>query len=85
MEEIIGFTLEFIAIQTGRLIVWLVSFGRWRGEAWRGNEGRIYGPAGGMSFVRDGQRVITVTSLLFIGIAFYVALIALVVALLVMM
>jgi hypothetical protein len=84
MDELIGLALTFICIQTGRFVVWLVSFGRWRSEAWRGNESQIYGPAGALSFNRDGQRVITNTGLTFVGIVFYVVLIALSVALVVM-
>jgi len=59
MDEIIGGVLGIIAIQTGRVLVWLVSFGKWRGEPLFGDEGRIYGAAGALSFVRDGRRVIT--------------------------
>jgi hypothetical protein len=72
--------LGVIAIQTGRVVVWLVSFGKWRGEPLFGDEGRIYGAAGALSFVRDGKRVITDTGLLFVGVAFYVVLVALIIA-----
>ena len=74
MDEIIAGVLGFIVTQTGRVVVWLVSFGQWRGEHLRGDEGRIYGAAGALSFVRDGRRIITDTGLLFFGIAFYVVL-----------
>lgn len=74
MEELATGVLEFITMQLGRVAVWLVSFGRWRGEQLRGNEGGTYGPAGALSFVRDGRRVITDTGLLFFGIAFYLVL-----------
>lgn len=74
MDELVAGVLGFITMQVGRVVVWLVSFGRWRGEQLRGNESGIYGPAGALSFVRDGRRVITNTGLLFFGIAFYVAL-----------
>ncbi len=74
MDEIATGVLEFITMQVGRVAVWLVSFGRWRGEQLHGDEGRIYSPAGALSFVRDGRRVITDTGLLFFGIAFYVVL-----------
>ncbi|WP_395669765.1 hypothetical protein [Rhodoferax sp.] len=76
MDEIIGRMLEIIAVQTGRVIVWLVSFGNWRGEPLFGDEGRIYGAAGALSFVRDGRRVVTHTGLFFAGVFFYVALFA---------
>ncbi len=75
MDAVIGEILGVILVQSGRLVVWLITLGRWRGEPLFGNEGRIYGAAGALSFVRDGQRVITETGLLFIGIASYVVLI----------
>jgi len=74
MDEIIAGVLGFIVRQTGRVAVWLVSFGQWRGEQLLGDEGRIHGAAGELSFVRDGRRVITDTGLLFFGITFYVVL-----------
>jgi len=80
MDEIIGGMLGVVAIQSGRIVVWLVSFGKWRGEPLFGDEGRIYGAAGALSFVRDGRRVITETGLLFVGVAFYVVLLAVIIA-----
>ncbi len=80
MDEIIGGVLGVIAIQTGRAVVWFVSFGKWRGEPLLGDEGRIYGAAGALSFIKDGRRVITDTGLLFFGIAFYVLLFAVTIA-----
>jgi hypothetical protein len=80
MDEIIGGALGVITIQTGRVVVWLVSFGKWRGEPLFGGEGRIYGAAGALSFVRDGRRVITETGLLFVGVVFYVGFVALIIA-----
>jgi hypothetical protein len=81
MDEIIGGVLAVIAVQTGRVLVWLVSFGKWRGEPLFGEEGRIYGAAGALSFVRDGKRVVTDTGLMFVGVVFYVVLIAAIIAL----
>ena len=74
MEQIIAGVLGFVVRQTGRVVVWLVSFGQWRGEQLIGDEGRIHGAAGALSFVRDGRRVITDTGLLFFGVTFYVVL-----------
>ena len=74
MDEIIAGVLGFIVRQTGRVAVWLVSFGQWRGEQLLGDEGRIHGAAGALSFIRDGRRVITCTGLLFFGIIFYIVL-----------
>ncbi len=68
-------------MQIGRAIVWLVSFGKWLGEPLFGVEGRIYGAAGALSFVRDGRRVIFDTGLLLVGVAFYVVLLAVIIAL----
>lgn len=72
--ELIGAVLGVITIQIGRLAVWIFSLGKWRGEPLFGDEGRIFGAAGALSFVRDGQRVITETGLLFAGIASLIAL-----------
>lgn len=48
------------------LLVYALTLGHWRGE--RGdNEGRIHGAAGALSFVRDGQRVLTDRSAAFVG------------------
>jgi hypothetical protein len=80
MDELLAGVLGILVMQTGRLVVWLITFGRWRGELLLEDEGRIYSAAGALSFVRDGQRVITETGLLFIGIAFYVVLVVVVIA-----
>lgn len=69
MDRLISTALWAFTIQVGRAAVWLLSLGRWRGEPLLGDEGRIFGAAGALSFVRDGQRVITKTGLLFAGIA----------------
>jgi hypothetical protein len=66
--------VEVVLIQTGRATVWSVSLGRWRGEDLSNKEGRIYGPAGALSFLRGGHRVITANGLLFAGVFFYVSL-----------
>lgn len=73
--ELVGAVLQILLIQFGRLPIWIFSLGRWRGEPLFGDEGRIFGAAGALSFVRDGQRVITETGLLFAGIAFLILLI----------
>ena len=80
MDELLADVLGIFVRQTGRLVVWLITFGRWRGEPLLDDEGRIYGAAGALSFVRDGQRVITDTGLLFVGIAFYVVLLVVAIA-----
>jgi len=73
--EIVGVALGYLTIQVGRLAIWMVSLGRWRGEQLLGDEGRIHGAAGALSFVRDGRRVITETGLLFAGTACLIALV----------
>lgn len=80
MDEIIAGVMGFIVRQTGRVFIWLLSFGRWRGEQLFGDEGAIHSAAGSLSFVRDGRRVITDTGLLFFGIAFYVVAFVVVIA-----
>lgn len=69
MDELIGTVIGVVAIEIGRFAVRVLSLGRWRGEQRLGDEGRVFGAAGALSFVRDGQRVITDTGLLFAGIA----------------
>lgn len=81
MEEIAVVLLSVLVHQTGRWVVWAISFGRWRGEPWLGNEGRIHGLAGALSFVRDGKRVVTETGLFFVGIVFWVLFVVLAIAL----
>ena len=74
MDTLIGTAIEVLLAMTGRFAVWMFSLGRWRAEALDGEEGRIHGAAGALSFVREGRRVVTATGQLFAGIAFYVLL-----------
>jgi hypothetical protein len=78
MEEFLAFTawfvVEVVLVQTGRAAVWSASLGRWRGENISEKEGRIYGPAGALSFLREGRRVVTASGMFFAGILVYVAL-----------
>lgn len=67
MDSLIFAALETLLQQLGRATLWLVTLGRWRGEPTLGNEGRIYGAAGALSFVREGRRVVTHTGLLLVG------------------
>lgn len=75
MDEIIGGAVWLLVTQTGRLVIWVLSFGRWRGEPLFGDEGRIFSAAGSLWFSRNGQVVLTHTGLMFLGIAFYVVVI----------
>jgi hypothetical protein len=78
LEELLSFIayvfVEVVLISSGRFAVWLFSAGRWRGERIAQNEAKIYGPAGALSFRRDGQRVVTRTGLLFAGVLFCIGL-----------
>lgn len=60
--------VELLLIGTGRLVICIASLGKWRGEQFGGAEGHIHSAAGSLSFVLDGQRVVTRTGLLFLGI-----------------
>lgn len=83
MEELVAFVgwlvVEIVLLNTGRAVVFTGTFGRWRSEKLSGKEGRIYGLAGALSFKREGRRVVTTNGLLLVGIAFYLALVALLV------
>lgn len=72
MDEIIGGAVWLLLTQTGRLVVCVLSFGRWRGEPLSRNEGRIFSAAGSLWFSRDGQVILTHTGQMFLGLAFYV-------------
>lgn len=74
MDEVILGALEVALTAIGRFAVWVFTLGAWRGESLGGEEGKIYGAAGALSFVRDGRRVVTCTGQLFAGIAFCVLL-----------
>jgi hypothetical protein len=80
MDQVIFAALEVILVVTGRSAVWLVSFGRWRGESLTGDESKIFGAAGALWFVHEGRHVVTHIGQLFAGIAFYVLLVILGVA-----
>jgi len=74
---LLGWVLvELVLIGTGKAAVTLATLGRWRGEQLSSRESRVHGLAGALSFVRDGQRVVTRTGLLFVGIGFYVVLVS---------
>ncbi|MFZ4286074.1 hypothetical protein [Variovorax sp. HJSM1_2] len=66
-----GLVLDAILMFTGRAVVFGLSSGRWRGVNLAGDEARIYGRAGALSFVRDGQRVVTGLGLSAVGGLFY--------------
>jgi hypothetical protein len=80
MEELfaclVWLFVDVLLIRTGRVVVAVASCGRWRGEDSTRGEGRVHGPAGALSFKREGQRVLTPMGLLLVGVAFYLAMIA---------
>lgn len=75
MDHLLGLTgwllLDLVLIGTGRLLVWLISLGDWRGVRVGTDEARIHAPAGALSFTLDGQRVFTRLGLLLIGLSFH--------------
>lgn len=78
MEEglavLLWLSVELLLIYTGRGVIAALSLGCWRGEQIQRKEGRIHSAAGSLSFVRDGQRVVTAGGLFFAGLVFYIAL-----------
>ncbi|PIF91427.1 hypothetical protein CLU86_2354 [Acidovorax sp. 62] len=66
--------MELVIALSGKLFVQMISLGRWRGESLGGAEGRMHGPAGALSFKRDGQRVFTWSGMQLAGLVFYVLL-----------
>lgn len=66
--------LDTLLVLTGKVVVRLASFGQWRGERLTQGEARTYGPAGALTFLRDGQRVVTGLGLTIVGALFYFAL-----------
>lgn len=74
-------SFELVLLFTGKGVITALSLGRWRGEQISKKEGHTYSAAGSLSFVRDGQRVVTATGLLFAGLGFYAALVVLFVCL----
>ena len=66
--------VEVVLVLTGKAVVAIATVGRWRGEHLTKSEAHVYGPAGALSFKREGRRVITATGMLLIGVLFYVAL-----------
>lgn len=71
MSELLGavgvFLVDLLVVSAGRVVVRVLSFNRWRGEAFGADEARIYAAAGAFSFVRHGQRVVTRMGLGFAG------------------
>lgn len=75
ISSVLWVAVEVLLVYTGKAVIWGISAGRWRSESLNGDEGRVYGAAGALSFIPDGQRVITPNGLLFAGLALYVLLV----------
>lgn len=71
MDSLAIALINVVLVLTGKVLIALVSLGQWRGERLMKNEARIYGPAGALTFVRDGQRVVTALGLSVLGGVFY--------------
>ena len=71
MDELVSGLFGELTKFFGRLVLWVVTMGRWRGEKFADNEASIHSAAGAIWFKRDGQVVFTDTGLLFIGLGFY--------------
>lgn len=69
IAEVLAAFFSRIFMTVGRIVVYMLTLGQWRGERVMKDEGRIHSAAGALSFVRDGQRVITCTGLSFVGFA----------------
>ena len=75
----LDFVVDTVLVKTGRGLVFVLTLGRWRGEASAKEEGRIYGAAGALLFVRNQQVVVTSTGLALIGGVGWVAAVGLIV------
>ena len=70
MDSFLELALTFL----GRLVVRVVSFGRWSAEAWTRNESSSLAPAGALSYVSEGRRVVTYAGQQLAGLALIVVL-----------
>lgn len=74
MDELLSIPTWLLLALTGKAIVFAGSFGRWRGESLFTNEERGDSAPRSLWFKVDGQLVVSVTILRFIGGLFYVLL-----------
>ncbi|MBO9679426.1 MAG: hypothetical protein J7556_14385 [Acidovorax sp.] len=63
--------LELVIIGTAKVLVPLASNGKWRCDGLASRESRIHSGAGALSYEHNGQRFITDTGQLLIGVVFY--------------
>jgi hypothetical protein len=73
MDSLLSGLFDEVTKFFGRVVLWVVSLGRWRGERSREDEAAIHSAAGSIWFKREGQVVFTDSGLLFIGLGFYCA------------
>ena len=71
MDSLLSGLFDEVTKFLGRVVLWVVSLGQWRGERFREDEAAIHGAAGSIWFKREGQVVFTDSGLLFIGVGFY--------------
>jgi hypothetical protein len=69
--------IDVLLVSIGRMAVFVLSLGRWRGERVGGNEASLIAPSGALSFVHQGRRVFTRTGLLFAGMLFSILMLVL--------
>lgn len=72
--------VELFFVLLGKLVVPILTFGLWRGERLTTDEYKIHSAAGALSFVVDGQRVISHIGLLFVGVVTTIATVILLLA-----
>lgn len=73
MDLLVKIFMEIVLAQTGRFVVWAVTFGRWRAERFEEREAEVYAPQAGLYFKRGGQYVVTAIACVFAGFVFYLA------------
>jgi hypothetical protein len=71
MDSLLSGLFEEVTRFFGRVVLWVASVGRWRGEKFGSNEAAVHSAAGALWFKREGQVVFTDSGLMFIGLGFY--------------
>ncbi len=74
MDNFLSTALDVLMTLTGKLLVPVISFGRWRASPLGTNEESIHSAAGSLWYVRDERLVVTHTGQLFLGVIFYIVL-----------
>ncbi|MGC1172993.1 hypothetical protein [Polaromonas sp.] len=71
MDLLFRIIVDIVLAQTGRFVVWVATFGRWRAERFEEGEAEAYAPEAGLYFKRGGQYVLTAIACVFAGFVFY--------------